>query len=342
MFFFLDTVFSVPFNSVLVRYRAASHPKASVEDGSISPPPTFISMAKRVWRLQGTEGLTRGLMPTLGATLFYTMFWPFWWFKLYLSPSASISMRVSLVSSLISTLIYTMFLVTTYRAITSPRKLDILNAREALHILFSAHERKKPWAIFQIPGLLPAMVLNFGFYHFIIRPMGTVILPWRWPQDFSPIEYALRYAGLVCLAFLSTVVCAPLEVIVTRLALQRNYGGHAFVDDSVAAAHDDVESTARETPVVQPAVTSSPVVVPVYTSPEAQIPPPVKPEPSSEKVAFPDEKPVEPTPVDAQPLETAPSSAPHEVDLERGPLSIDSDDIVVHLRSENDPYLGAR
>lgn len=64
--FFWDLILSVPFNGILVRYRAASHPKASVEDGSVPPAPTFISMSKRVWRLQGVEGLSRGLSEPLG------------------------------------------------------------------------------------------------------------------------------------------------------------------------------------------------------------------------------------------------------------------------------------
>ncbi|KAJ7678947.1 mitochondrial carrier [Mycena polygramma] len=241
MLFFMDTVLSVPLNSIIVRYRAASHPKASIEDGSIPPAPTFIGMVKRVWRLQGFEGFTRGLMPTIGATFLFTLMWPFGWFKAYLSPSLQDSSHVSLFSSLLWGLIYTMFLVTTYRyiisyltrrAITTPRKLDVLNAREALHILFSVHERKKPWAIYQIPGLLPALLLNFAFSHFILRPLRSLIFPWT--DSYPPAEEAIRNVLLVLVTLLSTIVSAPLELIVTRLALQRNYGGLVFGEDSAA------------------------------------------------------------------------------------------------------------
>ncbi|KAJ6531935.1 hypothetical protein B0H19DRAFT_1189241 [Mycena capillaripes] len=389
MLFFLDTVLSVPFNSILVRYRAASHPKAAVEDGSIPPPPTFISMAKRVWRLQGVEGLTKGLMPTLMATFFFTLMWPFGWFKLYLSPSSPTTTRVGPSSSLIYTLIYTIILVTTYRAIATPRKLDVLNAREALHILFSAHERKKPWVIFQIPGLLPALFLNLGIFHFIVSPLRDLIRPW-WLHDYSPLEDVLRNAGLVLLAMLSTIVSAPLEVIVTRLALQRNYGGLTLVDGSeiiVAASETLVDASetrnagefAVAAPVAQspPVVTSPPIPVSVETAPAAQLPAAVEtgllseevdylaenqventptPIPTipvsvkttpgetdslSEKADYPVENPVENPPAPPQFRENVViSSAADGVDLERGLLPVNSDDVVVHLRSENEPYLG--
>ncbi|KAJ6507993.1 mitochondrial carrier [Mycena vitilis] len=244
----MDTVLSVPLNSIIVRYRAASHPKASIEDGSIPPAPTFIGMVKRVWTLQGFEGFTRGLMPTAGATFLFTLMWRFGWFKAYLSPNVPESSHLSLPSTLIWGLIYTIFMVTTYRytvylifrlqaylarrAITTPRKLDVLNAREALHILFSVHERKKPWAIYQIPGLLPALMLNFIFCHLILRPLRSLIFPWA--VSYPAAEEAIRNALLVLVTLLSTIVSAPLELIATRLALQRNYGGLVFGEDSAA------------------------------------------------------------------------------------------------------------
>ncbi|KAJ7861746.1 hypothetical protein B0H14DRAFT_2741804 [Mycena olivaceomarginata] len=294
MLFFLDLVLSVPFNGILVRYRAASHPKLSVEDGSVPPAPTFI-------------------MPTIAATMFFTLFWLYGMPKLYLSPSPPLSARVSLNTDVIATLFYTIFIVTVYRAITSPRKLDILNAREALHILFSAHERKKPWVILQIPGLLPALFINFGLYHGVIQPMSTVIMPFY--KNFSSLEYALRSVGLVLLALLSTAICAPLEVITTRLALQRNYGGPAFVDDPTAP--NDTESAAA-IPVVQPAPVVSPPVVEM---------------PASETQAQ----------IETASVETVPTATPaatNGTDLEHGQVAVDTDDIVVHLRGENELYLG--
>ncbi|KAJ7126858.1 hypothetical protein C8R44DRAFT_873982 [Mycena epipterygia] len=349
-------VVTVPFNGILVRYRASYHPKLSVEDGSVPPPPTFISMAKRVWRLEGVAGLSRGLMPTIMAAFA----WPFWWsFQTYLSPSASNTR--SLFSSFFCTLIYTIIIVTVYRCIVTPRKLDPLNAREALHIIFSAHERKRPWAIYQIPGLLPALFANLAFNKFIVQPLRDFVLPWQAQQRFPPLEYGVRYALFIVVLLLATGVITPIEVIVTRLALQRNYGGPTFVDGSATVNGVESALTAEEIVAAQsaPAVATPPTLIPVESTPEAQIP--VQADvvaPSSEKTSdYPVEKPDVPA-VTTQPVQTvAEPIVTSGTDIERGPLTVDSDDVVVQyvrrctllatltnaicsLCSENTPYLG--
>ncbi|KAJ7707572.1 hypothetical protein B0H17DRAFT_917673 [Mycena rosella] len=242
MLFTLLCALSVPFNGILVRYRVSSHPKLSVEDGSVPLAPTFIGVAKRVWRLQGMEGLTRGLIPTIMGAFLTTLLFPFSRPKLYFSPSPMYTQGIP--SSLFAVLLHTVLVVTVYRAIVTPRKLDPLNAREALHILFSAHERKKPWAIYKIPGLLTAVLAIQALRG--IHPLYS--------HAGNP-EYGVRQGILVLVALLGTIVIAPLEVIVTRLALQRNYGGLSF-DDVL-----DVESAlpltaARSTPPVAAPVRS--------------------------------------------------------------------------------------
>ncbi|KAJ6576640.1 hypothetical protein DFH09DRAFT_365301 [Mycena vulgaris] len=99
----LLTPLTFPFNGILVRYRANYYPKSSVEDGTAPPPPTFICTTKRVWRLQGVEGLTKGLMRTILAAILLTFFWPGGIFKLYISASPCTTR--TLPSSLISALI---------------------------------------------------------------------------------------------------------------------------------------------------------------------------------------------------------------------------------------------
>ncbi|KAJ7170828.1 hypothetical protein C8R43DRAFT_981230 [Mycena crocata] len=313
----LPIVLTVPFNGILVRYRASYHPKVSVEDGTIPPPPTFIGMTKRVWRQQGVEGLTRGSMPTILAA---TVFWPLMWFKMYISPSPS--KFDGLVSSLFSALLYTILMVTTYRTIMTPRKLDILNAREALHVVFSAHERKKPWAIFQIPGLLPAILINL-FIQFILAPLRDIILPWETQRNGSTEEYVIRTACLALLVLLSTVITAPLEVITTRLALQRNYGSPALVDGLPTTSDVDLAATAI---VAQPAPVPAP---PVSGSTPT--------EPLFEKVAFTVQKTADGVTVAPQPV--VPNGT-DEGDLESGPLSVNSNNVVVYTRSDNEPYTG--
>ncbi|KAK7033244.1 mitochondrial carrier [Favolaschia claudopus] len=325
---------AVPFTGVLVRYRSASHPKTAVEDGSLPPPPTFISIAKRVHRLQGFEGLTRGLMPTIGYTLFFFFFWPFWGPKFYLSPFPPASERSGLFSILLSTAFYTFFLVAAYRSITSPRKLDVLNAREALHILFTVHERKKPSVILQTPGLLPAILLNVLFYHFVVRSISQMIYPYHTPEIYSFKEEWIRRAGLVVLALFSTAICTPLEVIATRLALQRNYGGLAIIGEATPAQNTVAPAA---TPSNEAAVQLPPAPVDVVSETPTQPADPV-----AEKPEYPVDKPAETAaPLIADMATQLVVPADSERDLERGLTPfVDSDDVVVHLHNENEPYLG--
>jgi hypothetical protein len=60
---FLFAVASVPFNGILVRYRTSYHQNVSVDEGVVPEPPTFFSLAKRVWRREGLKGLMKGLGP---------------------------------------------------------------------------------------------------------------------------------------------------------------------------------------------------------------------------------------------------------------------------------------
>ncbi|KAJ6576642.1 hypothetical protein DFH09DRAFT_365236 [Mycena vulgaris] len=210
-----------------------------------SPAPYIV---ERVWRLQGVEGLTKGLMPKILAAVLLTFFWPGEMFKLYISSSPCTTR--TLPSSLISVLLYTILVVSIYRAIVTPRKLDPLNTREVLHVLFSVHERKKPWAIYQIPGLSPAILAILAFnivFHELVLPYSR----------FSELEYAVTEGIRVVVRLLATIVLAPLEVIVTRLVLQRNYGGLAFIGGL------DVESPPAAAAQSTPLVTVSPILVPV-------------------------------------------------------------------------------
>ncbi|KAJ7446923.1 mitochondrial carrier domain-containing protein [Mycena galericulata] len=249
---FLFCALAVPFNGILVRYRASYHPKAQVENGSLPPAPSFITMAKRVWRHQGLGGLTKGLIPTIVSSLFLSMLSPVMVFKFYLSPSPYYTR--SLFSSFLAALFYIICIVTVYRfallilcdgAIVTPRKLDPLNAREALHVIYSAHERKNPGAIYQIPGLFPVVLANLAMHKFVLHLRELILRDWPLRPDSDPLEYAFREVCFVLVSVLGTIIVAPLEVITTRLVLQRNYGGPSFDDTPTETAEILVEKPAQ-------------------------------------------------------------------------------------------------
>ncbi len=110
------------------------------------------------------------------------------------------------------------------RSIVATRKLDLFKPKASLHYLLSDHEREKPWAIYQIPGLLPALVINVFINIKVIRPLHYLIFPVNHPEDISVTETCLRLACILLVTALGTAVLTPLEVITTRLALQRNHG----------------------------------------------------------------------------------------------------------------------
>ncbi|KAK0500406.1 hypothetical protein EDD18DRAFT_1149879 [Armillaria luteobubalina] len=222
------TLFLVPFTGVLVRYRA------STEDA-----PTFWGIAKRVYQRQGTSGLCYGLAPTL-LSVALARLWPYHLPpKFYISPSPS-TIGYSLMSALFGSLYYVFVLVLVYRSIAATRPLDLSKPKEYLHHLLSDHERENPWAIYQIPGLLPALVLNVYTNIKVIRPLHYAIFPVDvvHPEDMSVAETCLGLACILLVTALGTAVLTLLEVITTRLALQRNHGpGHVpLQEDSTGGA----------------------------------------------------------------------------------------------------------
>ncbi|KAK0485273.1 hypothetical protein IW261DRAFT_1591451 [Armillaria novae-zelandiae] len=205
-------LFLVPFTGVLVRYRA-----------SADHAPSFWRTAKTEYQKQGTSGLCYGIAPTL-LSVALARLWPYRLPpKFYISPSPS-TIGYSLVSALFGTLYYVFVLVLVYRSIAATRRLDLFKPKEYLHRLLSDHERENPWAIYQIPGLLPALVINVFINIKLIRPLHYLIFPVDHPEDMSVAETCLGLACILLVTALGTAVFTPLEVITTRLALQRNHG----------------------------------------------------------------------------------------------------------------------
>lgn len=119
---------------------------------------------------------------------------------------------------------------------TTPYLLPWLEPRYALRRLFTPTELRKPWLLFLTPGLLGAKILHLGYVVLVLRSLRSVLLPSvdalsagdaaaeaGVPADFTP----LRIGTYLVLAGLSTAVLCPLEVLATRLSLQRNHASSA-------------------------------------------------------------------------------------------------------------------
>jgi Mitochondrial carrier protein len=113
------------------------------------------------------------------------------------------------------------------RAIVTTHKLEIsgTSIRTALETLFTAYERKKLWVLWLTPGLLSAFLLNILLRFLVFRPLRLIIEPaqYHFPTKLDGMYY-LRVAGMILLFAMVTAILAPLDVIITRLAIQRSHG----------------------------------------------------------------------------------------------------------------------
>lgn len=115
---------------------------------------------------------------------------------------------------------------------TTPYLLPWTNARYALRRLFTPTELAKPWILYATPGLLGAKLLHLAYVVLVLRSFRTLLLPSvskmangdydrkaGIPADFT----VLRIGTYMIIATLSVAILCPLEVIATRLSLQRNH-----------------------------------------------------------------------------------------------------------------------
>ncbi|KAK7472829.1 hypothetical protein VKT23_000936 [Stygiomarasmius scandens] len=247
-------VFLVPLTGVLVRFRANYNPRGLQLDAEGGAQPhtgpiiqSYFGMMHRVYTIEGISGLYKGLMPTLLSTLVVTLM-----IVVFLdTPTPSHNKYRAPETGILGTLFYSIVMmlvalptaIITYRSITTPLKLPYFNALKSIRILLTPTERRKPWVLYLTPGLLAAEVLHIAVVVLGLGPLRRVLLPMSDESSFgdiSPVRLAI-YLVIVCL---STAVLTPLEVIATRLAIQRNHASSEYnsvsqeVDGDAEEAHE--------------------------------------------------------------------------------------------------------
>jgi len=123
--------------------------------------------------------------------------------------------------------------------------LGFFDLTKALRILLTPTERKNPWILYLTPGLLAAEMLHIGVVILILSPFHRLLvstvaksIPNFDLTDIPPWKIAI-YVVIVALA---TVILAPLEVIATRLAIQRNHASSEYNSVSQEAEGDGEEN----------------------------------------------------------------------------------------------------
>ncbi|OCH92276.1 mitochondrial carrier [Obba rivulosa] len=261
----VSILITVPLNGALVRLRANYNPKGLQLDpeGNVEPHTgpivtSFFGMLRRVKRLEGWAGLYKGLMPTLLATSFLTIF-------VVLALDAANPSYLGRVDpptiSPLETLLYGLFYlvislpatIIATRAITTPYKLPYLNPIKSLRVLLTPTERRRPWILYATPGLFVTETLHIAYLALVLGTLRIWLVPAPGEgqsrfETFSPIKFSIY----LTIQILSTAILCPLEVMATKLAIQRNHAAPEYnsveqeVEDATADYADLEEYSGDE------------------------------------------------------------------------------------------------
>ncbi|KAG1778456.1 hypothetical protein EV702DRAFT_153174 [Suillus placidus] len=233
--FFATLLF--PLKGALIRWRANFTPKVQPIPESpltddvqhASQPRSLLGMLQRVNAEEGIDGLYKGILPTLSFVIFWEMTYlpsivvvGYLHFGVYDQSTVLIIAIASLIK-IIATVIEAVFV---NRAVTTQEDMSSFSLRRALDVLLSPAERRHPYRIFIIPGLLMActswvlfIVGTIGARHFLFRVAK------QFPGNFGNWEDMRPHIPLlvvvVILSFvLNVLVLTPLEVMMVRLSIQ--------------------------------------------------------------------------------------------------------------------------
>ncbi|EKM54401.1 uncharacterized protein PHACADRAFT_258223 [Phanerochaete carnosa HHB-10118-sp] len=259
---------AIPIVGALVRLRTNYNPKSIQLDaeGNVEPHTgpivtSFFGMLKRVKRIEGWGGLYKGTMPALLETVALTLF-----VIVALDTGAirygarapNTGILGSLAYATVALILNLPAVVVTFRSITTPYRLPWFNPVYSLRVLLTPTERRKPWIIYFTPGLLAAQFLHLAYKIIFIGSLRRLLLPSlpsredNWIGNISFWKLGIMLAvGLV-----STVILCPLEVIASKLAIQRNHAAPEYnsvaqeVEDDALNNEEYAEYTGAEEDVI--------------------------------------------------------------------------------------------
>jgi len=265
---------TLPLIGTLVRFRANYTPKGLQldQDGGVQPHvgpvvSGFWGMLLRIKRLEGLSGFYKGLMPTLLSTTMLTVFAATLMGASFANTQTPGRYTVPesesiplLLYSVVATFLAIPFAVLTNRAITTPRSLRWFDIRLACQILLTPAERRRPWLLFLIPGLMATQVIHVLYVIIVLHQLRRLVIPslsnsltgGALPVDITPFRFVMY--SLIVLA--SVVILCPLEVIATRLSLQKSHAGSLEPlplpqgDPTVNATNEDLEYSGQGEDVV--------------------------------------------------------------------------------------------
>ena len=100
------------------------------------------------------------------------------------------------------------------RSVVIPYRLPWFRPIHSLYLLITPTERRQPWKLYLTPGLLMAQSINALIGLRVLLSPDLYVGGSR-----SPVRFGLYMA----VEILSVAVCCPLQVMITKLAVQRNH-----------------------------------------------------------------------------------------------------------------------
>ncbi|CUA75799.1 hypothetical protein RSOLAG22IIIB_06080 [Rhizoctonia solani] len=247
----------VPICGTIVRLRANYTPKglqlyqvddANTNESTHVAPETHIgpsisaifNMTSRIYRLEGWSGFYKGFMPAYASTILFTL-----WAILSVPDHPEYMPRCSMhapSTNILRGLLYgfgTLIISIPYeilfnRTVCTPHRLPCFKPMQALRIILTPYEIRKPWMLYLTPGLLATRMLIIVWVVAVARVVRAKLLPsladgvssLRDPENpdwtikfLDPTQLGTLFLFCVC----STITLCPLEVIATRLSIQRNW-----------------------------------------------------------------------------------------------------------------------
>ncbi|KAF9222284.1 hypothetical protein BS17DRAFT_783469, partial [Gyrodon lividus] len=150
-----------------------------------------------------------------------------------------LSPRVNpILTTCLSTLFDVPFGILLVRTATAPEVLPFFDVRRAVRVLLSPAERRRPWLLYLTPGVLPVVILELAIASLILHIENSIT---HLVVD-RKLSHGVSTRMLVGLGFvlLRTAVDTPLEVIVVRLAIQRNHPALSLDEEDINISSEEI------------------------------------------------------------------------------------------------------
>ena len=101
----------------------------------------------------------------------------------------------------------------------------------SLRMLLTPTERRKPWVLYLTPGLLTAHIIHIVYVTLGVRTIRRFLLPELYTPRVPNVKFMPRgrLAAFLALLIGSTAILTPLDIITTRLAIQRNHAASELI-----------------------------------------------------------------------------------------------------------------